>query len=159
MKLQCLGDKLAWFKENMDQDLDVLTPRDVLTLIQKYIDRNAEEVEQINIKHKIGSRLSRQHASREDCLRITQEREMEQFSNSGFETADFLSPESLKVFKSWTGELRYLPNIKLRKYTKQGLEAMISGTHDPEEQPDSHQMEEDCATSEDEEQSGEEAMD
>lgn len=70
-----------------------------------------------------------------------------------------MSPESLKVFKSWTGELRYLPNIKLRKYTKQGLEAMISGTHEPEEQPDSHQMEEDSATIEDEDQSGEEAMD
>lgn len=75
------------------------------------------------------------------------------------ETADILSPESLKVFKTWTGELRYLPNIKLRKYTKQGLEAMISGTHDPEEQPDSQQMEEECATSEGEDESSQEMMD
>lgn len=62
------------------------------------------------------------------------------------------------MFKSWTGELRFLPNIKLRKYTKQGLEAMTLGTHDPEDQPSSHQMEEDCTTSEDEDQSGEEMM-
>lgn len=75
------------------------------------------------------------------------------------ETVDFLSPESMQVFKTWTGELRYLPNIKLRKYTKKGLEAMISGTHDPEDQQaNSDQMEEDCVTSEDEDQSGEEVM-
>lgn len=74
------------------------------------------------------------------------------------ETVDFLSPDSIKVFKSWTGELRFLPNIKLRKYTKQGLEAMILGTQDPEDQSDSHQMEEDCTTSEDEDQLGEEMM-
>ncbi|MPC14283.1 translation machinery-associated protein 16-like [Portunus trituberculatus] len=157
IKLQCLGDKLAWFKENMDQEMDVITPGQVLELIQKYIDRNTEELEQITLKHSIGGRQVRQHASREDCLRITKERETELFTNSGFETVDFLTPDSLKIFKSWTGELRHLPNIKLRKYTKQGLEAMISGASETSEQCNPHQMEEDDLDAE-EEDSGDEEM-
>uniref|UniRef100_A0A0N7ZDH0 Translation machinery-associated protein 16 n=1 Tax=Scylla olivacea TaxID=85551 RepID=A0A0N7ZDH0_SCYOL len=156
IKLQCLGDKLAWFKENMDQEVDVITPKHVLELIEKYIDRNTEELEQITLKHSIGGRQVRQHASREDCLRITKEKEMELFTNSGFETVDFLTPDSLKIFKSWTGELRYLPNIKLRKYTKQGLEAMISGTCEASQHSSPHQMEEDDSDVED---SGDEMSD
>lgn len=157
IKLQCLGDKLAWFQENMDQEMDVITPKHVLELIQKYIDRNTEEMEQITLKHSIGGRQVRQHASREDCLRITKEREMELFTNSGFETVDFLTLDSLNIFKSWTGELRFLPNIKLRKYTKQGLEALISGTCEASEHCSPQQMEEDDSDakedSEDEEMS------
>lgn len=73
------------------------------------------------------------------------------------ETVDLLNPDSLKIFKSWTGELRYLPNIKLRKYTKQGLEAMISGGCEVSEQCNPDQMEEDDSDAE-EEYSGEEEM-
>ncbi|KAG0727158.1 Translation machinery-associated protein 16 [Chionoecetes opilio] len=161
VKLQCFGDKLAWFRANMDQDLDVITPKHVLDLIMKYIDRNADEMENITIKHTIGARQSRQHASREDCLRIIQEREMDQFINSGFETVDFLVPQSLSAFKSWMGDLRSLPkaNIKLRKYKKEGLEAMISGTSKSEDHCNPHQMEEDDANAEGEDSEDEEMSD
>lgn len=52
----------------------------------RYIDRNVDELEQIELKHMIGGRISqsRQHASREDSIRITREREMQQFTESGF---------------------------------------------------------------------------
>ncbi|XP_071529584.1 translation machinery-associated protein 16-like [Panulirus ornatus] len=127
IKLQFLGDKLIWFKENMTQGKEQLTHKDILELIQKYIDRNLEELEQINIKHRIGGRASRQHASREDHIRITYEREMNQFTSCGFETVDFLNMKSMNVFKSWSGELRYIPNFKLRKFTKQFLESGVMG--------------------------------
>lgn len=66
------------------------------------------------------------------------------------ETVDLLAPQSLNVFKSWTGELRSLPNIKLRKYTKQDLEAMISRNSEAEEHCSLHQMEEDDTNAESE---------
>ncbi|XP_045609764.1 translation machinery-associated protein 16 isoform X2 [Procambarus clarkii] len=152
VKLQFLGDKLAWFKENMDQQLEEFTPKDVLELIQKYIDRNLVENEQIQLKHNIGGRTSRQHASREDHIRITREREMSQFTSSGFETVDFLNPKALEIFKSWTGELRYLSNLKLQKFTKQFLESGVSVA--PEECTSLHVPE-----SEDEEEMDEETYD
>lgn len=74
------------------------------------------------------------------------------------ETVDFLTPDSLNIFKSWTGELRYLPNIKLRKYTKQGLEALISGTCEASEHFSPHQMEEDDDSDAKEEDSEDEEM-
>ncbi|KAK4314034.1 hypothetical protein Pmani_014653 [Petrolisthes manimaculis] len=135
LKLQFLGDKLTWFKNNMDEELEVFTPRDVLELIQRYIDRNDDELEQIELKHKIREKLShtRQHASREDHIKITREREMQQFMESGFETADFLNPEHLQIFKSWSGELRLLPNLKLRRYIKGRL---LEGNTEESEEPD-----------------------
>lgn len=35
LKLQVLGDKLLWFKKEMDPSIEVVTPKDVLNLIQK----------------------------------------------------------------------------------------------------------------------------
>ena len=58
------------------------------------------------------------------------------------ETVDLLTAPSLKVFKSWSGELRSLPNIKLRKYTQQALEALISGTCEANEHCSADSMEE-----------------
>ncbi|XP_042237241.1 translation machinery-associated protein 16-like isoform X2 [Homarus americanus] len=110
----------------MDRQLKEFTPKDALELIQRYIDRNLEELEQIQLKHKIGGRASRQHASREDHIRITREREMNQFSGSGLETVDFINPEALEIFKSWSGEIRYLSNLKLRRFTTQFLETGVT---------------------------------
>ncbi|XP_068228478.1 translation machinery-associated protein 16 isoform X2 [Palaemon carinicauda] len=122
MKLQVLGDKLLWFKENMDSSLEEYTPKDVLNLIQRYIDRNLEELEQISLKQSIGGRNSNQHASRKDRINITYETETNLFKGAGFETIDLLNPELLKIFKAWNGQLRYLTNFKLRRFKKQSLE-------------------------------------
>lgn len=40
-------------------------------------------MEQINIKRSIGSKRGRQHASREDALRMTKEREQEEYDTCG----------------------------------------------------------------------------
>ncbi|RLU25151.1 hypothetical protein DMN91_003243 [Ooceraea biroi] len=49
---------------------------------KKYIGRNDEELEQITLKHSIGRR-NRQHASREDIIRMTKKREQEEFNTCG----------------------------------------------------------------------------
>lgn len=40
-------------------------------------------MEQINIKRSIGSKRNRQHASREDIIRMTKEREKEEYNTCG----------------------------------------------------------------------------
>jgi translation machinery-associated protein 16 len=49
----------------------------------RYIGRNDEELEQIGIKHSIGGRKNRQHASREDIIKMTKKREQEEFDTCG----------------------------------------------------------------------------
>lgn len=68
------------------------------------------------------------------------------------ETADLLDPEHLKIFKSWSGELRLLPNIKLRKYIKKRL----LGGAEESVCPDEMEEDEDDSNDEDEEENEEE---
>jgi hypothetical protein len=42
-----------------------------------------EELEQIRLKHSVGNRKNRQHASREDIIRLTLLREEEEFNTCG----------------------------------------------------------------------------
>lgn len=37
LKFQFLGDKLSWFKNNLDPECEVYTPKDVAELIQRYL--------------------------------------------------------------------------------------------------------------------------
>ncbi|XP_042878154.1 translation machinery-associated protein 16-like [Penaeus japonicus] len=148
LKLQVLGDKLMWFKREMDSSKEVYAPKDVLDLIDRYIDRNMEELEQITLKHSIGKRNKRQHASRESTIKIVHEQETALFRQSGFETIDYFCPKNVEAFKSWSGEIRFLSNFKLRKYKRKDLEDNLIG----EEESSSTAQTEDDAMDDDKEE-------
>lgn len=48
------------------------------------------------------------------------------------ETVDFFCPKNLQTFKSWSGELRFLSNLKLRKYKRKDLEDNLTSRLEPE---------------------------
>lgn len=129
LKLQMMADRLQWFKDNMNEDLEVYTPVDLLELIDQYINRNKDEEDQIALKNSIGQRSSsnRQNASRADVLRITREKDKNDFCSCGIDTVDFFNKEAVEYFKRWDGELRMVTNIKLCRFTKAGLEAGTVG--------------------------------
>lgn len=52
----------------------------------RYLGRFDEELEQIQVKHTVGQRKSRQHASREDVIKMTKAREMNEFNTCGLGT-------------------------------------------------------------------------
>ena len=61
-RLQILGEKLLWFHENLnvilnsgEEGKESVTKQDMLELIEAYIIRNQEELEQIKLKNSIGS--------------------------------------------------------------------------------------------------------
>ena len=61
-RLQILGEKLLWFHENLnvilnsgEEGKESVTKQDMLELIDAYIIRNQEELEQIKLKNSIGS--------------------------------------------------------------------------------------------------------
>lgn len=59
------------------------TPFQIQELILKYLSRFDKELEQIKLKHSIGNRKNRQHASRQDIIKMTVNRELEEFNTCG----------------------------------------------------------------------------
>ncbi|XP_033329721.1 translation machinery-associated protein 16 isoform X1 [Megalopta genalis] len=121
IKQNLIGEKMLWIQEHMVPDVCPYTPELVARLLEMYIGRNDEELEQINIKHSIGGRKNRQHASREDVLRMTKERELEEYNTCGIEIPDILNASQCSMLKNWNGELRYLTNFKFRRFGRKHL--------------------------------------
>nr|XP_023030072.1 translation machinery-associated protein 16 homolog [Leptinotarsa decemlineata] len=122
IKLNLLGEKILWFKDNLNSQCSTCTPKDIRELIVKYISRFDEELEQIHIKHSIGNRKNRQHANREDVINLTIKKEQDEYDSCGIEIPNLLDPGQFDLLKTWKGELRYLQNFKLRRFSKRSLE-------------------------------------
>ena len=125
-RMSTLSDKLIWIKENLPALLDeeaVPTTSVVMELIEGMMSRFDEELEQIEIKKSIGGKNRRnQHSSREDAIRQTLESEKSDYEGCGLEMPDLLDPNNFKYFSNWNGELRFVQNIKLRRFRKSELE-------------------------------------
>ena len=119
--------QLLWFHDNMEivsssSDDGQMTKLLVLRLAEAYLDRFEEELEQINIKNSIGGGKNKdRHRSRADAIRVIKETEGRELAESGFEMPDLLDAKNLDYFRNWNGELRYVQNIKLKKFTRQSL--------------------------------------
>ncbi|XP_018580161.1 translation machinery-associated protein 16 homolog [Anoplophora glabripennis] len=122
IKLNLLGEKVLWFQQNLDPECKKCSPRDVEVLVSNYLARFNEELEQIRLKHSIGDRKNRQHASREDIIKLTVKREIEEYNTCGIEIPNILDPVQFDLLKTWNGELRYLQNFKLRRFSKKILD-------------------------------------
>ncbi|XP_015512916.2 translation machinery-associated protein 16 homolog [Neodiprion lecontei] len=121
MKQNLIGEKMLWIQENMLPDVCPYTPQLADELVKKYMARNDEELEQISIKHSIGGRKNRQHASREDILRMTKKNEEAEYDTCGIEIPDIFNPAQCEMLRKWDGELRYLPNFKFTRFGKNHL--------------------------------------
>ncbi|XP_066994122.2 translation machinery-associated protein 16 homolog [Anabrus simplex] len=121
MKQNMLGEKLLWFRDHLPADVHRCTPQMVMDLIRLYLKRFDDELEQIALKHSVGNRKNRQHASREDIIKLTLLQEEEQFASCGLEMPDLLNPVQLEVLRTWNGELRFLQNFKLQRYSRKSL--------------------------------------
>lgn len=119
IKQNIYGEKVQWFKENLPECSESTFSKEMIyTLIQNYLSRFDEELSQISLKHSIGGRKNRQHASREDVIKMTRQRETEEFETCGLEMPDLSSGPQVTLLKTWNGELRFLSNFKLKRYPK-----------------------------------------
>ncbi|KAJ3667133.1 hypothetical protein Zmor_002538 [Zophobas morio] len=132
IKLNLLGEKLLWFRDNLEPNSATYTPELTIKVIETYLGRFDEELEQIKIKHSIGCRKNRQHASREDIINLTIKKEREEFNSCGLEIPDLLCVSQFTLLKQWNGELRFLPKFKLKRYSRSQLEAPITKTSEKE---------------------------
>lgn len=121
IKQNMTGEKIIWFQERIPEDSSVLTKEQVLELIQTYLARFDDELEQITLKNSIGQRKNRQHAGREDIINITKKRELDEFETCGIELPDLMDQQQMEILRKWNGELRFLQNFKLKRFAKKHL--------------------------------------
>ncbi|XP_076239382.1 translation machinery-associated protein 16 [Calliopsis andreniformis] len=121
IKQTLIGEKMVWIKEHMLPDICPYTPELTAQLLETYIARHDEEMEQINIKRSVSGKRHRQHASREDVLRMTKEREQEEYDTCGIEIPDILTASQCEMLRNWNGDLRYITNFKFRRFGKTHL--------------------------------------
>ncbi|XP_033114177.1 translation machinery-associated protein 16-like [Anneissia japonica] len=117
LKRGALIEKLLWFQEQLDSDKTFYSRKELCEIIEKYLRRFDEELEQIDIIKSLKHRKGRQHASREDVILATLAREKEAYTTSGLEVPDVLSVHGCEIFRAWNGEARYLQTLKLTKIT------------------------------------------
>jgi len=137
-KLQQLGEKLLWFHENLDgvipnvyveTETTPFTKAMMLELANAYLARFQDELDQINLKNSIGGdkKNKRHHyRSRVDVIKFTLENEENDFNGCGLEMPNLLDKNTFEYFTTWTGELRYVQNIEMKRYRRQELEKVES---------------------------------
>lgn len=117
-----VGEKFRWFFENIDHDKTEYLSSEVCELIERYLHRFDEELQEINEQNSIKGRQGRAHASREDTLRNLIERERELYNTCGIELPDLTSAKVLAQFGEWNCDVASLKLIKMRKFKSSALE-------------------------------------
>jgi translation machinery-associated protein 16 len=139
IKQEHLQQKLLWYQTNLDSQKSMYTKNEVAELTCTYLERFNDELEQIGIVNSVGNRQTKQHQAREAAIKITKERENHEFDTIGIDVPDLLNGKNLEYFRNWTGEIRYFPNIKLRKSKRSDLKEKtekIDESENNEELPD-----------------------
>ncbi|CAG4931570.1 unnamed protein product [Colias eurytheme] len=121
IKQNLIGEKILWFKERIPEGCVILSKEQTLELIETYLARFDEELEQIALKNSVGQRKNRQHASREDVINITKKREKDEFETCGLEMPDLMDANQMEVLRNWNGELRFLQHFKLKRIARKHL--------------------------------------
>ncbi|XP_056136309.1 translation machinery-associated protein 16 [Lampris incognitus] len=148
-RLNIIGEKLLWFQGQLDPTKTAYTQKDACDIIERYLKRFDCELEQIELVNGIKGRQGRLHAARETVIQQTIERERAQYEGSGIEIPDIINSKNLKTFREWTGDLKKLPNIKMRKVShKKGLDTKTE-VEDKNESAEDDDQEADAALTSD----------
>ncbi|CAM5108230.1 unnamed protein product [Eretmochelys imbricata] len=115
LRLSIVGEKLQWFQSHLDPSKADYTKKEACELIEKYLHRFSDELEQIKLHNSIKGRQGRQHSSREIIIKQTIEHERLLYEGYGIDIPDIVNGKHLKIFREWDGDLKKLPNIKMRK--------------------------------------------
>ena len=156
-RLTGLAEKLSWLREALpgveDEEGKVgdflsehvllpffqVTCAGVLLLVQGFLTRFDDEVAQIKLKQSIGGNQKNrrlQHSARMDAIELTTKTELSDFNGCGLELPDFFDQKTLEYFRGWEGEVRYVQNIKLKRFRKSDLEAGVYDVSESGQEPE-----------------------
>lgn len=123
-KTNIVGRKLFFFFEAIEDrsDTEPLEPAEYLDLIDSYLNRFEDELEQIKIKQSIGkNHRQNSHASRESAIKMTLEKEVGDFNGGGLELPDLCDADEYKKFKDWDGDASKVQHIKVKFISRKSL--------------------------------------
>jgi hypothetical protein len=129
VRLAAQAERLAWVREALpgaEGEAGGVSCAGMLALAQGLLARFDDELEQIKIKNSIGGgqkNKRKQHSAREDAIGLAVKTETSDFEGCGLELPDLFDLENLEYFRNWEGEVRFVQNIKLRRFKKADLEA------------------------------------
>eukprot|EP00062_Callorhinchus_milii_P013913 gi/632962527/ref/XP_007897368.1/ PREDICTED: translation machinery-associated protein 16 [Callorhinchus milii] len=115
LRLHTIGEKLLWFQSQLEPEKTEYSKPEACKIVERYLQRFDLELDQIELANSIKGRQGRQHASREAILKHTIERERFLYEENGMEIPDIINPKNLKIFREWDGNLKKLPNLKMKK--------------------------------------------
>uniref|UniRef100_W8B2C0 Translation machinery-associated protein 16 n=1 Tax=Ceratitis capitata TaxID=7213 RepID=W8B2C0_CERCA len=114
IKSNIMGEKLNWFLGHIDEErTQPLMPQEFEDLIALYLKRFDEELAQIALKQSISKNRSKQHAAREDVIRITLEKERSEYQTGGMELLNLCDPVKFKSLMDWDGSALSVQHLKL----------------------------------------------
>ncbi|KAG0263047.1 hypothetical protein DFQ27_001979 [Actinomortierella ambigua] len=107
-----IAERILWFRYAVSDEIESLTRPEMHQLIDEYLARNNEELEQLKALHRPGK--VRPKAAREDLLAALIEREHKEYV-SGIEIPDFTSPKNVKLLRAWEGDMNSVKRIRMIK--------------------------------------------
>lgn len=72
----------------------------------------------------INSKRSNQHSSRESVIKLTLEKDMNNFKAGGIELPDLCNPVVFKAFKSWDGNAHNIQHLVVKYISKSYLDGI-----------------------------------
>ncbi|XP_055603513.1 translation machinery-associated protein 16 homolog [Uranotaenia lowii] len=123
VKANIVGKKLAWFSEHLEDRTEPLTPKEFESLINEYLSRFDEELEQIKLVQSINKQRINQHASRQASIKITLEKEVNDFNGGGIELPNLCDAKEFSQFQQWDGNAQSIQHLKLLFISRKRLQS------------------------------------
>ncbi|CAF1329425.1 unnamed protein product [Adineta steineri] len=113
-KFNNLRERIQWFKDQLDENQTQLSKQEVNELIQRYLQRFQDELDQIEMKNQIGHRQKTpQYASRKSLIESTVNGEQHEYETNGIEIPNLTQTDAVKELRIWDGSIRFMPRLKL----------------------------------------------
>ncbi|CAF0775507.1 unnamed protein product [Rotaria sp. Silwood1] len=113
-KYNNLRDRIQWFKDQLNETQTHLSQQEIHELIQRYLQRFQDELEQIELKNQIGQRQKTpQYASRKALIETTINTERHEYETNGIEIPNLTRIDAVKELRNWDGSIRLMPRLKL----------------------------------------------
>nr|XP_029718971.1 translation machinery-associated protein 16 homolog [Aedes albopictus] len=122
VKANIVGKKLGWFAEQLEGRTGPLTSSEFEQMIERYLSRFDEELEQIKLVQSINKQRNNQHASREASIKMTLEKEQENFNGGGLELPDLCDAMEFKKFQQWDGNAQSIQHLKIHFISRKRLQ-------------------------------------
>ncbi|XP_005182728.2 translation machinery-associated protein 16 homolog [Musca domestica] len=134
IKSNLMGEKLTWFLEHIEEGRKhPLTPVEFEELIELYLKRFDEELEQIALKQSISKNRANQHKARQDVIKITLEKEINEYKAGGMEMLNLCDPFKFKSLLDWDGSAINVQHLKLDLVSHNMLQRLKKEYENPKE--------------------------